>query len=107
MPPCKELAKTCGKTKETFNNNKGCVHTVGGLAIYIKKYLKAKEEELWKLKYFTMQKIYIIFKKKSSKRNQNPSSYYNSIANLKFLQHKPKTSSFKNPHIKIDLFVIT
>jgi len=26
-----------------------------GLAIYIKKYLKAKEE-LWKLKYFTTQK---------------------------------------------------
>jgi len=26
-----------------------------GLAIYIKKYLKAKEE-LWKIKYFTMQK---------------------------------------------------
>jgi hypothetical protein len=26
------------------------------LAIYIKTYLKAKEEELWKLKYFTMQK---------------------------------------------------
>jgi hypothetical protein len=32
-----------------------------GLAIYIKKYLKAKEE-LWKLKYFTMQNI-IIFSK--------------------------------------------
>jgi hypothetical protein len=29
-----------------------------GLAIYIKKYVKDKEEELWKLKYFTMQKIY-------------------------------------------------
>jgi hypothetical protein len=27
-----------------------------GLAIYIKKYLKAKEEELQKLKYFTMPK---------------------------------------------------
>jgi hypothetical protein len=27
-----------------------------GLAIYFIKYLKAKEEELWKLKYFTMQK---------------------------------------------------
>jgi hypothetical protein len=27
-----------------------------GLTIYIKKYLKAKEEELSKLKYFTMQK---------------------------------------------------
>jgi hypothetical protein len=34
--------------------------TRGGVAfaIYIKKYyLKAKEEALWKLKYFTMQKI--------------------------------------------------
>jgi hypothetical protein len=28
-----------------------------GLAIYIEKYLVAKEE-LWKLKYFTMQKLY-------------------------------------------------
>jgi len=27
-----------------------------GLAIYSTKYLKAKEEELWKLKYFTIQK---------------------------------------------------
>jgi hypothetical protein len=51
-----------------------------GLAIYIKKYLKAKGE-LWKLKN-------IIFKK-SSKRNQNPSRYYNSITDFKF-QHKPK-----------------
>jgi len=32
---------------------RGVLHC--GLAIYIKKYLKAKEE-LWKLKYFTMQK---------------------------------------------------
>jgi hypothetical protein len=30
-------------------------HWTGGLAIYISKYLRAKEE-LWKLKYFTMQK---------------------------------------------------
>jgi hypothetical protein len=36
------------------NWTKGCV-THCGLAIYIKKHLKAKEE-LWKLKYFTMQK---------------------------------------------------
>jgi hypothetical protein len=41
-----------------------------------------------------------IFKKKSSKRNQNPSTYCNSITNLKF-QHEPKMSSSKNPHIKI------
>jgi hypothetical protein len=36
---------------------------------YIKKYVKAKEEELWKLKYFTMQKYNL--QKNSSKRNQN------------------------------------
>jgi hypothetical protein len=58
-----------------------------GLAICIKKYLKAKEE-LWKLKYISPCKN-VIFKK-SSKRNQNPSRYYNSIiTNLKF-HHKPK-----------------
>jgi hypothetical protein len=28
-----------------------------GLAIYIKKYLLKAKGELWKLKYFTMQKI--------------------------------------------------
>jgi hypothetical protein len=44
----------------------------------------------------------IIFKK-SSKRNQNPSRYYNSITNLKFQKSQAKISSFKNPHIKIDL----
>jgi hypothetical protein len=58
-----------------------------GLAIYIKKCFNEKEE-LWKLKYFTMQKIYLIFIK-SSKRNQNPSRYYNFKTNLKF-QDKPK-----------------
>jgi hypothetical protein len=70
----------CDKqTKQT----RGVSHC--GLAIYIKKCLKAKEE-LWKLKYFTMQK---------SKRNQNPSTYYNSIiTNLKF-QHKPKCDPSK------------
>jgi len=41
-----------------------------GFAIYIKMYLKAKEEEL-KLKYFTKKKYNL--QKKPSKRNQNPS----------------------------------
>jgi len=41
---------------------------------------------------------------KSSKRNPNPSRYYNSITNLKF-QHQPKISSFKNTYIKIDLLL--
>jgi hypothetical protein len=35
--------------------NKGCV-TQCGLAIYIKKSIFKAKEELWKLKYFTMQK---------------------------------------------------
>jgi hypothetical protein len=47
----------------------------------------------------------IIFKK-SSTRNQNPSRYYNSTTNLK-CQQKPKlSSSFKNPHINIDLLLL-
>ncbi len=45
----------------------------------------------------------IIFKI-SSKRNQNPSRYYNFIINLKF-QHKPKYHVSKNPHIKVDLLL--
>jgi hypothetical protein len=51
----------------------GVCHTVA-LPFALKKYLKAKEE-LWKLKNFTMQKYSL---QKSSKRNQNPSRYYNS-----------------------------
>ncbi len=36
----------------------GVCHTVCGLAIYIKKsILRQHEEELWKLKYFTIAKI--------------------------------------------------
>jgi hypothetical protein len=74
-----------------------------GLAIYIGKYLNAKEEELWK--YFTMPPLYDL-QKYPLKRNQNPSRYYNSIiTNLKF-QHKPKLSCFKNPQIKIDLLLL-
>jgi hypothetical protein len=57
-----------------------------GLAIYIKKYLKAKEES-WKFKYFTVQKYNL--PKNPLKENQNASRYCNSITNLKF-QHKPK-----------------
>jgi hypothetical protein len=43
--------KTTTSTKQ--RTTRGVSHC--GLAIYIKKYHKAKEE-LWKLKYFTMQK---------------------------------------------------
>jgi hypothetical protein len=73
--------------------NKGCV-THCGLAIYISKYLKAKQE-LLKLKYFNLKK-YNLQKKKPFKRNQNPSRYHNPRTNLKF-QHKPKYHLPKNP----------
>ncbi len=61
-------------------------------------------------KYYGNSNIYIascknLIFKKSSQWNQNPSRYYNSLTNLEF-QHKPKISSFQNPHIKIDLLLL-
>jgi hypothetical protein len=72
-----------------------------GLAIYIKKDLKAKKEESWKPKYFTMQNIIL---KKSSKRHQNPSGYYKSVTNLNFNRSQNilfQKSSYKNRPIII------
>jgi hypothetical protein len=40
----------------------GCFKNPNWLPFTLKKYRKPKEE-LWKFKYFTMQKIYLIFKK--------------------------------------------
>jgi hypothetical protein len=65
------------------NTTRGVSHC--GLAIYIKKYLKAKEE-LWKFKYFTIQKYNLW---KNPLNNPKSSTYHSSITNLKF-QHKPK-----------------
>jgi len=53
----------------------------------MKKYLNAKEE-LWKLKYFTMQK-HNLQKNPLKETKILQDAYYNSITNLKF-QHKPK-----------------
>jgi hypothetical protein len=57
-----------------------------GLATYIKNNLKAKEI-FYGNSNISPWKSTIL--KKSSKRNQNPSRYYNTITNLKF-QHKLK-----------------
>jgi hypothetical protein len=57
-----------------------------GLAIYMKKYLNAKKKNYENSNISPCKNI--IFQK-SSKRNQNPSKYYNSVTNLEF-QHKPK-----------------
>jgi hypothetical protein len=46
-----------------------------------KGYLKAKEKNLWKLKYFTMEST--ILKQNPLKEIlKNPSRYYNTITNL-------------------------
>jgi hypothetical protein len=71
------------------------------LPLTLKSIFKAKEE-LWKLKYFTLQKN-IIFNK-YSKRNQNPSRYYNFITKFQ-VSTQAKISSFKIPYIKIDLYI--
>jgi len=68
-----------------------------------KKYLKAKKE-LSKLKYFTMQNIILKNPLKETKILQDIVtlqliSSFNTIS-------KPKLSSFKNPHIKIDLLLL-
>jgi hypothetical protein len=59
-----------------------------------------EKEELWKLKYFTMQKYNL--QKIFLKKNQNPSRCCNSITNLKF-QHMQdiifQKSSYKNKPI--------
>ncbi len=61
----------------TALHKQGVCQSHCGHAIYIKKYLKAKRRRIMETQiYFTMQK-YINLQKKSSKRNQNPSRYYN------------------------------
>jgi hypothetical protein len=73
------------------------------LDIYMNKYVKVKEE-LWKLKYFTIQKYNL--QKNPLNDTKNPSRNYNSVTtNLKF-QHKPKYHLLKNPQIKIDLLLL-
>jgi hypothetical protein len=60
------------------------------LPFTLKNYLKANKRIIMKIQIFHHAKNIIIpKKKKSSKRNQNPSRYLNSITNLKF-EHKPK-----------------
>jgi hypothetical protein len=63
-------------TSKDNTKNKGFVTLWPCHLHFLKSYLKEKEE-LWKFKYFTMQKYNL--KKKSSERNQNPSRYHNSI----------------------------
>jgi hypothetical protein len=73
--------------------------TLWPFQIYIKKHPNAKEE-LWKFKYFTTQNTFF---KKSSKRTK----ILQDIIILLLIQvsTQAKISSFKNPHIRIDLLL--
>jgi hypothetical protein len=78
-----------------------------GLAIYIKKYLKAKRRRIMETQIFHHSKNYIISSKNPFKRN--PKKFLQDIRTLELIfkfQQKPKISSFKNIHIKeLDLIL--
>jgi hypothetical protein len=68
------------------SQTRGVSHNLA-LPFTLKSIVRQKKEDLWKLSNISPCKN-IVFKK-SSKKNQNPSRYYNSETNLKF-QHNPK-----------------
>jgi len=81
------LEITCPLTKinvETMEINKGLCHIMA-LPFTLKRILRLKKS----YENSNISPCQNIILKKSSKRNQNPSRYYNSLTNLKF-QHKPK-----------------
>jgi hypothetical protein len=80
MPMGRSMSSTFSLQTQT----RGVSHC--SLAIYIKKYLKAKQRIM---ETQILHHAKISSSNKSSERNQDPSTYYNSITNLKF-QHKPK-----------------
>jgi hypothetical protein len=62
FPTCDKLLKEQNFGKEHLQSEQGVCQLHCGLAIYMKKYLKTKEE-LWKLKYFSPCKNILIFQK--------------------------------------------
>jgi hypothetical protein len=82
--------------------NKGCVAQCE-FAIYIKKYLEAKEQ-LWKFKYFTMQK-YNTLQKNPLKETKILQDIQNSITKSQVSTQSQniifRKSSYKNRHIII------
>jgi len=94
--------------KQSQQNKRVC-HIVALPFTLLQSILRQKED-LWKFKYFTITKIYILQKNPLTKTNQNPSrNYYNNsiITNLKF-QHKFQNIIFQKILIeKLDLLFIT
>jgi hypothetical protein len=85
----------------TYQNKQGVCHT---LALPFTLKVKLRQKTNYENSNISPCKN-IIFKKKSSKRNKNPSTYYNKSQ----VSTQAKVSCFKkNPHIKkIDLLFVT
>jgi hypothetical protein len=85
--------------------NKGCVSHISLAILHYNSILRQKKN-YGNSNISPHKKIYNL-QKKPSTRNQNPSKYHNSIiTNLKFQHKAKKLSSFKNPHIEIDLLLL-
>ncbi len=79
----------------------GMCHIAAKLPFTLKKYILRQKKNYENSNISPCKNI--IFKKKASKRNQNPSRrYHDSMTNLK-VSTQAKLSCFKNPRIKIDL----
>jgi len=83
MDGSSNLPRWKNEIPEAYNQH-GVCHTVA-LPFTLKSILRKKKN----MENSNISPCKNIIFKKSSKRNQNPSRYYNSITNLKF-QHKPK-----------------
>jgi hypothetical protein len=88
-----------GRFQHNKQRKQGVCHIVT-LPFTLKHILRQKEEYL---KISNISPCKNIIFKKSSKRNQNPPRYYNSISQV---STQAKISCFKNPHIKIDLLLL-
>jgi hypothetical protein len=74
--------------------NSGCVTSGVALPFTLKSILRQKKKKNYGNSNISPCKNIPNLQKRSSKRNQNPSRYYNSGTNLKF-QHKPKHIIFQ------------
>jgi hypothetical protein len=89
------------KLKIKLRNKGGMCHAYG-LAIFTLKSILRQKKNLWKLNQIFHHSQNMVFQKflqKKPKILQDITTLLY-LTNLKF-QHKPKLSSFRNPHIKI------
>ncbi len=88
-----------------MEKTRGCVNYTAALPFTLKSILRQTKDELWKIKYFTMQKCN--FQKNPLKETKIlPDIITLCITNLKF-QHKPKYIIFQKSSYKNRPIIIT